>query len=106
MLGHMGPGIPEISTQEVAHKLEAQENPFLLDVREVFEYEAGHIPGSLLIPLGNLPERLNELPKDRDLVVICRSGQRSGRAVRLLLEHGYQARNMVGGMLAWKGPVA
>ncbi len=75
-----------------------------IDVRQPEEYRAAHIPGALLIPLGELEQRLAEVPRDRDVVVVCRSGGRSTRACGLLSGHGYERiRNLQGGMLAWRG---
>ena len=75
---------------------------FLLDVREPREYDIARIEGSVLIPLGELPKRMNELPKDRDIIVQCKSGVRSAKAVNLLREHGFdRAQNLKGGILAW-----
>ena len=78
-------------------------DPFLLlDVRETREFEICRIPGSVLIPLGELPARLSELEGRDDIVVHCKSGVRSGKAVRLLHEAGHAgARNLEGGILAW-----
>ncbi|MCU0274653.1 MAG: rhodanese-like domain-containing protein, partial [Acidimicrobiales bacterium] len=73
----------------------------LLDVREDDEYEAGRAPGTVHIPLGQLPERLDEVPRDRRVVVICRSGNRSGHATVYLRNNEVDAVNMVGGMQAW-----
>lgn len=73
---------------------------FLLDVREPAELAAASVPGVVNIPLGALRDRLAELPKDREIDVICRSGQRAYVAARLLLQRGYRARVLSGGMLA------
>lgn len=73
----------------------------VLDVREDYEWEAGHIDGAVHIPLGQLPERLQELDPDEDLYVICRTGGRSHRAAAWLVGHGYSAVNVSGGMDAW-----
>ncbi len=75
--------------------------PFLLDVREPDEYRWGHIAGAALIPLGQLDARLAELPRDRRILCICRSGARSLTATRRLLAAGYAATNLRGGMLGW-----
>ncbi|SEA26446.1 Rhodanese-related sulfurtransferase [Bowdeniella nasicola] len=72
----------------------------LLDVREDEEWEAGHAPGALHIPLGDLPDRIDELP-DEDLLVVCRTGGRSGRAAAWLNQNGYDAYNVDGGMTSW-----
>ncbi|MCU6480383.1 MULTISPECIES: rhodanese-like domain-containing protein [Arthrobacter] len=73
----------------------------ILDVREDYEWEAGHIDGALHIPLEQLPERLDSLDPDVDLNVICRTGGRSFRATNWLTQNGYTAFNVVGGMGAW-----
>ncbi|MCC3268915.1 rhodanese-like domain-containing protein [Arthrobacter gengyunqii] len=73
----------------------------ILDVREDYEWEAGHIDGALHIPLDSLPESLDDLDPDTDLAVICRSGGRSARATAWLESHGYSAVNVTGGMGAW-----
>ncbi len=74
----------------------------LLDVREGFEVAEGVIGGALHIPLGELAEKVDQLRKDEDIIVICRSGNRSGTATDFLLENGFRARNMAGGMVAWE----
>jgi rhodanese-related sulfurtransferase len=73
----------------------------VLDVREDYEWEAGHIDGALHIRLDQLPERLDELDPDEDLHVICRTGGRSYRAAAWLVGNGYSAVNVDGGMGAW-----
>lgn len=93
----------EISAQEVEARL--KDRPFILDVREPSEYQQGHIPGVKLIPLGTLASRLQDLPKDQEIVVVCRSGARSGMATQQLRQAGFNAINMAGGMLGWRGPV-
>ncbi|PPK92360.1 rhodanese-related sulfurtransferase [Kineococcus xinjiangensis] len=73
----------------------------VLDVREDDEWAAGHIDGALHIPMGQVPQRVQELPADDELHVICRSGGRSARVVAWLQENGYDAVNVAGGMGAW-----
>lgn len=73
----------------------------LLDVREPEEFDAGHAPGATLVPLGELGERLDELAGARTIVCVCRSGARSAVAAEALTTAGYDAINLVGGMLAW-----
>jgi len=74
----------------------------LLDVREPDEWEAGHIAGSQHIPLGQLRERLAEVPKERTIVAVCRHGNRSEAAARGLRTLGYTVENLEGGVTAWK----
>jgi rhodanese-related sulfurtransferase len=73
---------------------------FLLDVREPLELAVEQAPGAINIPLGQLRARLGELPRDREILVICRSGQRAYYAQRMLLQNGFKARNLSGGMLS------
>ncbi|MGH2500795.1 MAG: rhodanese-like domain-containing protein [Candidatus Limnocylindria bacterium] len=73
----------------------------LLDVREDEEWAAGHIAGAQHIPLKQLAARLDELPRERDIVTVCRSGHRSGIAARGLVARGYRAENLEGGLEAW-----
>lgn len=73
---------------------------FLLDVREPFELAVENVPNAINIPLGKLRSRLDELPTDREIHVICRSGQRAYYATRILLQNGFKARNVSGGMLS------
>ena len=83
-----------------------KQGALLLDVREPGEYSEVHAANVLLIPLGELNSRLNEIAmhKDKPVVVMCRSGRRSARAVGMLQEAGFtQVSNMKGGMLAWEG---
>ena len=83
-------------------QLRDRDDVFLLDVREDWEYAAGHIPGTTLIPLGQLQSRLSELPTDKTIVAVCRSGNRSGQATQLLQQSGFTVHNMQGGMNAWE----
>lgn len=77
------------------------EETTVLDVREDYEWEAGHIEGALHIPLDQIPGRLDELDPDEDLHVICRTGGRSFRVTEWLVGNGYSAVNVRGGMDAW-----
>jgi rhodanese-related sulfurtransferase len=75
---------------------------FFLDVRQPEEYDAGHIPGSTLIPLGELESRLDEIPTDKPIVVVCRSGNRSQQGRDILLNNGFApVTSMSGGVRAW-----
>ncbi|HEX8966420.1 MAG TPA: rhodanese-like domain-containing protein [Chloroflexota bacterium] len=76
----------------------------LIDVRQPEEWRQGHAPKARLIPLGALQSHLAEIPRDREVLLICRSGNRSGAAQRQLLRLGYQqVYNVAGGMNAWAG---
>jgi rhodanese-related sulfurtransferase len=79
----------------------ARADHHLLDVREDDEWQAGHIEGAQHIPLGQLSERVSELPAGRRIVAVCRSGGRSGVAVRGLRQLGHDAENLDGGVTAW-----
>jgi len=90
---------------ETVHKRMQKETLYLVDVREQDEWEAGHIAGAHHIPLGELGQRLGELPRGRELILVCRSGNRSGLACEYLESLGLNVANMTGGMLAWPGKV-
>jgi rhodanese-related sulfurtransferase len=75
----------------------------LLDVREPDEFDAGHAPGALPLPVGQLLARMGELEATRSIVCVCRSGVRSATAADELCKAGYDAANLTGGMLAWAG---
>ncbi len=75
---------------------------YLLDVREPDEWDAGHAPGAHHLPMMEIPARMAEVPADTDVVVVCRSGARSGRVVSYLIGNGWDnVRNLDGGMQAW-----
>ena len=77
---------------------------FILDVREVSEWDQLHVPGSTLIPLGQLSGRVEEVPRNRDIVVICRSGNRSQKGRDVLLDAGFTSVTSVdGGIMQWQG---
>lgn len=76
--------------------------PFVLDARRKDEFAEGHIPGATNFVHVRLLSRLDSVPKDRPILVHCRSGARSARACSLLQKHGYDATNLAGGMLAWE----
>jgi molybdopterin/thiamine biosynthesis adenylyltransferase/rhodanese-related sulfurtransferase/molybdopterin converting factor small subunit len=91
----------EISVVDLKARLD-KGDVWLLDVREPREYEITHIEGSTLIPLGELPKRLDEIPKDRDIAIHCKSGVRSAKAMNLLKEKGFdRVQNVRGGILEW-----
>jgi len=96
---------PKITVADVQKKLNVKNNILLLDVRTVAEFDGplGHIAGAVLIPIQELEERIDELNehKEKEIIVICRSGNRSQIGTRILISHGINAVNMVGGMKAW-----
>lgn len=95
--------VPEILPAELRERLAKDTDIVLLDVREPFEHAERHIEGCVLIPLGQLENRLDELQsyRDRPVVVYCRSGARSARACAFLNAQGFQTRNLAGGILEW-----
>ncbi len=97
--------IPEIQPEELKRKLDRNEDVFILDVREPHEYQICNLKG-YLIPLGDLPKRVNELDSSREIVAHCRSGVRSGKAVDFLRQAGFKkVSNLAGGILAWADKV-
>ena len=103
----MPPSVPEITVQDYKKRVDAGDAPFLLDVREPDEYEGANLGGAL-IPLGELPDRLGEIAEHRDeeVVVHCRSGGRSAKAVELLRQNGFSgAKNLKGGIHAWSDEI-
>ena len=95
----------DIDPTEVKAKIDRGDKFMLIDVREPHEYQIAASPGSKLIPLGELPKRLNELDPADEIVAHCKSGMRSAKAVDFLKQAGFQARNMKGGILAWSDKV-
>jgi rhodanese-related sulfurtransferase len=90
----------EISVAEAAAKRDA--GAFILDVREPNEWADYHIPGATLIPLGQLSTRVNEVPRDKEVVVVCHSGNRSAKGRDVLAQAGFtNVTSMAGGLLAW-----
>ncbi len=105
------PPAPEIDLSTLSVDLQPsdinslRENPdvVVIDVREQYEYDEGHIPGVTLIPLGSIPNRLDEIPTDKEVVFVCRSGNRSNQATQFLQQQGFEnIHNMLGGMNAWQ----
>jgi len=95
--------IPIITVEELQQKLQQQHPITLVDVREPEEYETAHIEGSHLIPLGELMSRINELPHDQEIALLCHSGGRSAQALLWLRKAGFsKLYNVEGGILAWK----
>jgi rhodanese-related sulfurtransferase len=94
-------GTSQIDAVQAQIRLNKGPKPYLLDVRQPEEYKQGHIPGAKLIPLGDLGKRIKELPSNREIICICRSGNRSRSATEQLNAAGYKASNLKGGMISW-----
>jgi molybdopterin/thiamine biosynthesis adenylyltransferase/rhodanese-related sulfurtransferase len=98
-------GVPQLSVTELKHRIDAGEDVFILDVREPYEYQIAQIGGKL-IPQNDVPQRLAEIPRDREIVVQCRSGARSQRIAEFLMQSGYpKVVNLAGGILAWSDQI-
>jgi len=94
-------GIPQITVKELKQRMDAGDDVFLLDVREPYEYQIANL-GAKLIPQNDVPKRLDEIDRQREIVVHCRSGQRSQRIAEYLAQQGYpKVKNLAGGILAW-----
>ena len=91
--------VSEVTVDELESAL--QTGAPLIDVREIDEYQAGHVPNAVLVPLASVPSALDVFPTDQRAYVICRSGARSHRACEFLVDQGIDAVNVVGGTLAW-----
>jgi adenylyltransferase/sulfurtransferase len=98
-------GIPQLTVKELKARRDAGEDIFLLDVREPYEVQIAQIGGKV-IPQNDVPQRLAEIPRDREIVVHCRSGARSQRIAEFLKQSGYQnVVNLAGGILAWSDEI-
>ena len=96
----------ETDVNELKRKIDAKEDFFLLDVREPNEFQIGRIPGSTLIPLGEVPQRVSEIPRDKEIVVHCKMGGRSAKAAAFLRQQGYKnVKNLKGGILDWSDKI-
>ncbi len=91
--------VSEVTVDELESAL--QSGAPLIDVREIDEYQAGHVPSAVLVPLASVPYALERFPRDQRAYVICRSGARSFRACEFLVDQGLDAVNVAGGTMAW-----
>lgn len=98
-MSFLHPGVTEVRAEEASQMID--DGALLLDVREPFEYRDLRAPGAELRPMDSLPSAVSDLPKDRKVVVVCRSGNRSMHATRFLTHQGIDAVNLKGGMIAW-----
>ena len=95
-------GYVNISADQLKVKIDAGENFTLLDVRELYEYKAGHIKGAKLLPVGEIEERWSELDPAREIVVYCRIGRRSAIAAERVVKLGFKkVKNLIGGISGW-----
>jgi rhodanese-related sulfurtransferase len=97
-----GSPLPSLTAAELQEKLKNGKPPLVLDVRQPEEFREAHIQGAKLIPLGELRGRVQELPKDREIVCVCASGSRSSSAARQLAAAGFNVINLTGGMFRWE----
>lgn len=93
------PAVPAVGPEEAARRVD--EGAVLLDVREPDEWHAGHAPNAVHVPLAALAASISQLDKEQPIVAVCRVGGRSERAAAVLLQRGYDAVNLAGGMQAW-----
>jgi len=94
------------TSEQLQQRLDKGEKPILVDVRLAYEYGAGHIPGAVNIPLGQLKNRVTELDKDKEIIFVCHDGPMGDMAAEYLLEEGFaKVGNLNGGMGAWTGPL-
>jgi rhodanese-related sulfurtransferase len=93
--------VSEISVDELAALLDATPSLRLIDVREVDEYESGHVPGARLVALGTVPDHVDAFRGDGPAYVICKSGGRSMRACEFLSDQGLDVVNVAGGTMGW-----
>jgi sulfur-carrier protein adenylyltransferase/sulfurtransferase len=97
-----GAGIREVTAEQLKQRIDAGENLFVLDVRNPNEFQICRIPGTVFLPLPELPTRFAEVPRDREVIVHCKSGMRSAKAIEFLKSQGYsKLANLTGGILAW-----
>ena len=95
-----------ISPKELKSSLDKGDKLVLLDVREEWEYSLAKLDGSILIPLGTLPQSLSRLNRDSEIIAICHHGMRSADATNFLLQQGFQnVKNLAGGIDAWSTQV-
>lgn len=97
-----GGGVDTIDPAEAQRRLLADPTVVLVDVRQPLETASGSVPGAILIPLTEFGRRIGELPRDRPILTICRSGHRSPLAARQLKRAGYDVINVGGGMIGWQ----
>jgi rhodanese-related sulfurtransferase len=99
-------GLANLSDKEFQKQITANHNAVLIDVREPNEYKSGYIPGAINIPLSQLRTRIGEIPKDKQVYLYCRSGNRSRQAAKILTQEGHkELAHLQGGITAWSGKI-
>ena len=98
----MGGGVPAVDVKQAAEMQNGETGALIIDVREPNEFAQLRAPGAVLVPLGQLNSRVDDLPRDRELLMVCRTGGRSQNATKFLQAHGFDnVTNVSGGMVAW-----
>ena len=101
-----GARMENITPADLQKRVENKEKLTIVDVREPWEYQEGHLPGSRLLPLGQIRTWAGELPKNEEIIVYCRTAARSASAYKYLQAQGFtKVKNMSGGIIAWRGAV-
>ena len=105
------PEAPAVSLDELGQEVDVhtvydiqnRDDVYVIDVREQYEYDEKHIPNVTLLPMSEIQGRVNEIPKDKEVIVTCRSGNRSGQVTQFLQQNGFNnVHNMQGGIVAWE----
>lgn len=95
--------LPTVIDAQTVRDIQDRDDVVVFDVREQWEYDEAHIPGVVHIPMGDIPDRISEIPQDKTVILTCRSGNRSGQVTNFLQQNGFDnVHNMDGGILAWQ----
>ncbi len=95
--------LPQQVNVQTVFDIQDREDVYVLDVREQYEYDEKHIPNVTLLPMSEIENRLDEIPTDKEVIVTCRSGNRSGQVTQFLRQNGFDnVHNMEGGIVAWE----